>query len=222
MREFAAIEAPVIDRFGGLDGLQSKLVKPKPAQLLREIHDSQWLSSASRAVFQAGFSWKVVEKKWPDIEKIFYGFDVSFCRYLPEEALDDLMRQEGMIKHWTKTRSIQRNADFFWHLSNEHGSLGAYFSSWNTDNYIENLLYLRKGGDRLGGKTAQVFLRRMGVDTLVFASDTIRALIREGVVDKSPSSKKDWAALKAAIETWQSQSNRSLNEISQILSLSVG
>ncbi|WHI52328.1 hypothetical protein P3339_05965 [Microbulbifer sp. MLAF003] len=74
----------------------------------------------------------------------------------------------------------------------------------------------------MGGKTAQVFLRRMGVDTLVFASDTIRALVREGVVDKSPSSKKDWAALQEAIETWQMQSNRSLNEISQILSLSVG
>ncbi|AWF82318.1 3-methyladenine DNA glycosylase [Microbulbifer sp. A4B17] len=222
MREFAAIEAPVIDRFGGLNGLQAKLIKPKSTRSLIEIPDNQWLSSASRAVFQAGFSWKVVEKKWPDIEKIFYDFDVSFCRYLSEEALDDLMRQEGMIKHWTKTRSIQRNADFFWHLSNEYGGLGEYFATWNTSNYIENLQYLRKGGDRLGGKTAQVFLRRMGVDTLVFASDTIRALIREGVVDKSPSSKRDWAALKEAIEIWQLQSGRSLNEISQILSLSVG
>ncbi|WP_444930099.1 DNA-3-methyladenine glycosylase I [Microbulbifer sp. SSSA002] len=222
MREFSAIEAPVIDRFGGLGGLQERLIKPKSAQFLKEIPDNQWLSAVSRAVFQAGFNWKVVEKKWPDIERIFYGFDASFCRRLPEEALDDLMRQEGMIKHWTKTRSIQRNADFFWHISNEHGSLGEYFSNWNTANYIENLQYLRKGGDRLGGKTAQVFLRRMGIDTLVFASDTIRALIREGVVDKSPSSKKDWAALKEAIEIWQSQSKRSLNEISQILSLSVG
>ncbi|WP_444923159.1 DNA-3-methyladenine glycosylase I [Microbulbifer sp. DLAB2-AF] len=222
MRNFLDIEAPVIDRFGGKKDLTARLTKPKPAKEISAIPNSQWLSAASRAVFQAGFSWKVVEKKWPGIEHIFYGFDLSFCRYLSEEALDDLMRQEGMIKHWTKTRSISRNADFFWHLSNENGSLGKYFASWNTKNYVENLQSLRKGGDRLGGKTAQVFLRRMGVDTLVFASDTIRALVRERVVDKSPSSKKDWAALQAAIETWQAQSNRSLNEISQILSLSVG
>ncbi|GAB2877761.1 DNA-3-methyladenine glycosylase I [Microbulbifer echini] len=222
MRNFLEIEAPVIDRFGGMSGLQAKLRKPLPSDQVLTIPDNLWLSAASRAVFQAGFSWKVVEKKWPDIEKIFYGFDLSFCRYLSEEALDDLMRQEGMIKHWTKTRSIQRNADFFWCLSDEYGSLGEYFSSWNTENYVDNLKYLRKGGDRLGGKTAQVFLRRMGVDTLVFASDTIRALIREGVVNKSPSSKKDWLALQNAIEIWQGQSNRSLNEISQILSLSVG
>ncbi|BBM02386.1 DNA-3-methyladenine glycosylase I [Microbulbifer sp. GL-2] len=222
MRNFLEIEAPVIDRFGGEDGLEAKLTKPKAPERVQSISNSQWLSAASRAVFQAGFSWKVVEKKWSGIEKIFYGFDLSFCRYLSEEALDDLMRQEGMIKHWTKTRSIQRNADFFWYLSNEYGNLGNYFSGWNTSNYVENLKYLRKGGDRLGGKTAQVFLRRMGVDTLIFASDTIRALVREGVVDKSPSSKKDWAALQNAIETWQAQSNRSLNEISQILSLSVG
>ncbi|WP_444946294.1 DNA-3-methyladenine glycosylase I [Microbulbifer sp. VTAC004] len=222
MRNFLDIEAPVIDRFGGEAGLEARLTKPKAAEQIQSIPNSQWLSAASRAVFQAGFSWKVVEKKWPGIENIFHGFDLSFCRYLPEEVLDDLMHQEGMIKHWTKTRSIPRNADFFWQLSNKHGSLGSYFSSWNTANYIENLKYLRRGGDRLGGKTAQVFLRRMGVDTLVFASDTIRALVREGVVDKSPSSKKDWAALQEAIETWQMQSNRSLNEISQILSLSVG
>ncbi|MCO1336351.1 DNA-3-methyladenine glycosylase I [Microbulbifer sp. OS29] len=205
-----------------MDGLESRLTRPKPAEQVRDIADNLWLSVASRAVFQAGFSWTVVGKKWPDIEKIFYGFDVSFCRCLPEEVLDDLMRQEGMIKHWTKTRSIQRNADFFWRLSNEYGSLGEYFASWNTARYVENLQYLRKGGDRLGGKTAQVFLRRLGVDTLIFPSDTVRALIREGVVDKSPSSKKEWAALQGAIEIWQSQSGRSLNEISQVLSFSVG
>jgi hypothetical protein len=62
----------------------------------------------------------------------------------------------------------------------------------------------------------------MGVDTLVFSNDMVQALVREGVVQKTPSSKKDWDALQAAIATWQEQSDRSLNEISQILAFSVG
>ena len=222
MREFAAIEAPVIDRFGGEQALNKQLKKPKSARTLKAIPDSAWLSAVSMAVFQAGFNWSVVEKKWPRIEEIFRGFDLTYCRFLSDEALEDILKQDGMISHWKKTKSIQRNADFFTQLSNENNGLGNYFSQWKMADYANNIRSLQKGGDRLGGKTCQVFLRRMGVDTLVFSNDMVRALIREGVVQKSPSSQKDWAAVGEAVETWHAQSGRSLNEISQILAFSVG
>ncbi|MFV8782028.1 DNA-3-methyladenine glycosylase I [Microbulbifer sp. SA54] len=222
MRSFDDITEPVIDRFGGIAGLKKQLTLPKTAKALRQIADELWLSQASRAVFQAGFNWKVVDGKWPRIEEIFHGFNLSYCRFLSDEALEEIFKQDGMIKHWKKTKSIQRNGEFFTQLANEHGGLGNYFAGWNTGNYAENLRALQKGGDRLGGKTAQVFLRRMGVDTLVFSNDMVRGLIREGVVQKTPSSKRDWAALQEAIELWQAQSGRSLNEISQILAYSVG
>ncbi|WP_323844986.1 DNA-3-methyladenine glycosylase I [Microbulbifer magnicolonia] len=222
MRNFTEIEARVVERFGGEAELEKRLTKPKAPRTIKKIADDRWLSEASKAVFQAGFNWKVVDNKWPRIEEIFHGFDLSFCRYLSDEALEDILRQDGMISHWKKTKSIQLNADFFWQLSEAHGGLGNYFASWNSTNYADNLKSLQKGGDRLGGKTAQVFLRRMGVDTLVFSNDTVQALVREGIVQKTPSSKKDWAALQEAIQIWQGQSDRSLNEISQILAFSVG
>jgi len=222
MRHFSEIETAVIERFGGKQALQERLTKPRAPASIRKIQDNRWLSEASRAVFQAGFNWKVVDKKWPGIEALFHHFDLSYCRYLSDEALEELLKRDGMISHWKKTRSIPLNADFFWRLSEEHGGLGRYFAGWNSTNYADNLRALQKGGDRLGGKTAQVFLRRIGVDTLVFSNDMVQALIREGVVQKTPSSKKDWAALQEAIETWQGQSGRSLNEISQVLAYSVG
>ncbi|SDZ91409.1 DNA-3-methyladenine glycosylase I [Microbulbifer marinus] len=222
MENFAEIEARVIERFGGEQELAARLTKPKSSRTIKKIPDERWLSEASKAVFQAGFNWKVVDSKWPRIEEIFHGFELSFCRYLSDEALEEILKQDGMISHWKKTKSIQRNADFFWQLSNVHGGLGNYFAGWNSANYADNLKSLQKGGDRLGGKTAQVFLRRMGVDTLVFSNDMVQGLIRAGVVQKKPSSKKDWAALQEAIEAWQGQSGRSLNEISQILAFSVG
>ncbi|SHE92582.1 DNA-3-methyladenine glycosylase I [Microbulbifer donghaiensis] len=222
MQDFAEIEAKVIERFGGEQELDARLTKPKSPRTLKNIADGRWLSEASKAVFQAGFNWKVVDNKWPRIEEIFHDFDLSYCRFLSDEALEDILKQDGMISHWKKTKSIQRNADFFWQLSGEHGGLGNYFAGWNSANYADNLKSLQKGGDRLGGKTAQVFLRRMGVDTLVFSNDMVQGLIRAGVVQKTPSSKKDWAALQEAIELWQAQSGRSLNAISQILAFSVG
>lgn len=222
MREFSEIEAPVIERFGGEQALDKQLKKAKSAPALKAIPDSAWLSAASLAVFQAGFNWSVVEKKWPRIEEIFHGFNLAYCRFLSDEALEDILKQDGMISHWKKAKSIQRNADFFTQISNENGGLGNYFSQWKMTEYAQNIRTLQKGGDRLGGKTCQVFLRRMGVDTLVFSNDMVRALVREGVVQKSPSSLKDWAAVSEAVEAWHAQSGRGLNEISQILAFSVG
>ena len=31
----------------------------------------------TRAIFQSGFSWKVIEAKWPGFEEAFDGFDVA-------------------------------------------------------------------------------------------------------------------------------------------------
>ena len=222
MRQFADIEAPVIERFGSKKALQEHLLKPKSAAALRKVPDDRWLSEACKAVFQAGFNWKVVASKWERIEEIFHGFDLHHCCFMPDEGLEEVMKQEGMIRHWAKTKAIRDNATFFLELSRAHGGLGNYFAGWDSANYAENLRYLRKGGARLGGRTGQVFLRRMGVDTPIFSNDMVVALVREGIVQKTPSSKKDWAALQEAMAIWQQQSGRSLNEISQILAYSVG
>lgn len=62
----------------------------------------------------------------------------------------------------------------------------------------------------------------MGVDTLVFTEDVIKALSREKILaERMPGSKKDLAAVQKAIDVWHEQSGYGLNEISQILALSV-
>lgn len=222
MRSFDDIEAPVIERFGSRKALDAELAKPKSKAALRRIPDDRWLSEASRAVMQAGFNWTVVRKKWSRIEEIFHGFDLHHCAFMPDEGLEDVMKQDGMIRHWAKTKAIRDNATFFLELSRSHNGLGNYFASWEPTSYVENLRALQKGGSRLGGRTGQIFLRRMGVDSPIFSPDMVLALVREGVVLKSPSSKKDLTAVQEALTQWQSESKRSLNEISQILAYSVG
>ena len=41
----------------------------------RGLADAKALSLLSKGVFRAGFNWKVVEKRWPDIEAALHGFD---------------------------------------------------------------------------------------------------------------------------------------------------
>jgi len=61
----------------------------------------------------------------------------------------------------------------------------------------------------------------MGLESIVFSEDVVRALIAAGVVDKLPNSKRDMAATQAAVSAWRVESGRNLSEISQILAMSV-
>ncbi|GGB62267.1 hypothetical protein GCM10011505_48610 [Tistrella bauzanensis] len=80
---------------------------------------------------------------------------------------------------------------------------------------------LKTRGNRLGGKTGQVFLRRMGVDSLILSGDVLAALSAAGVVHRMPTSTRDVAAVQAALNQWMAESGHGLTRISQILALSI-
>jgi len=61
----------------------------------------------------------------------------------------------------------------------------------------------------------------LGVDSLILTNDVVSALIREQVVDKTPTSKGALRRTQDAVNTWMDESGRSLNEISKILALTV-
>jgi 3-methyladenine DNA glycosylase Tag len=82
--------------------------------------------------------------------------------------------------------------------------------------------HLKKNASRLGGATVQYFLRFEGWDAFILSQDVVKALVREGVVGKEPTSKKDLAATQTAFNRWREQSGRPVREISRILALSVG
>ena len=99
--------------------------------------------------------------------------------------------------------------------------MGAFFASWKPEDFFENLSAMQKRTNRLGAKTGQIFLRRMGVESVVLSNDVVKALIGAGVVAKAPTAKRDVASVQAALNAWREESGRSLSQISQILALSV-
>jgi hypothetical protein len=117
---------------------------------------------------------------------------------------------------------VYENALFFTDLQHECGSAAAWFASWKPEDYATNLAEFRRRSTRGGGRTGQVFLRRMGMDSPIFSGDTILALTSMGVVDGVPSSKASWKAFMEAMLRWREETGYSLTELSQILSWSVG
>ena len=80
---------------------------------------------------------------------------------------------------------------------------------------------LKTRGSRLGGSTAQYFLRFMGKDSFLTSGDVALALIREGVVDKPPTSKGALKKVQSAFNDWMAESGRPLAQISRVLACTV-
>ena len=106
-------------------------------------------------------------------------------------------------------------------LAKEHGSAAKAFAHWPDEDFIGLLEYVKKHGSRLGGTTGQYLFRIMGKDAFVISRDVTAALIRAGVVDKAPTSKRALTAVQAAFNDWHEESGAPLSHISRTLGLSI-
>ena len=85
-----------------------------------------YLEVMSRAVFQTGISWRVVESKWPDIRAAFHDFDAARVAGLTEGELDDLGQDPRVIRHHGKLAAIVANARRLRELDAKHSGFAKY------------------------------------------------------------------------------------------------
>ncbi|MBO9420742.1 DNA-3-methyladenine glycosylase I [Labrenzia sp. R4_1] len=225
MKSFEDIEALAIEKKGGAGQLSALMAEhngPKTPEELETIGDDRWLSMFTKTIFQAGFSWKVIEKKWPGFEEAFEGFDTARLAFLPDEAFEALLNNKAIVRNAMKIKSVQANAIFLRDLAEAHGSASKFFARYPVEDQIGLMDILKKRGSRLGGNSGQYALRFMGKETFILSRDVVNALIRENVIGNESMSKKNLIAIQEAFNHWRSTSGRSLNEISRILAFSVG
>jgi 3-methyladenine DNA glycosylase Tag len=106
-------------------------------------------------------------------------------------------------------------------VARERGSFGALISDWPCDDIVGLWKYLAKHGAQLGGLSAPRLLRMIGKDTFVPSDDMVAALKAQGIVDKTPTSLKELAAVQDAFNQWQAQSGRPLCQLSVMLAHTV-
>lgn len=221
MRSFAEIYEIAAQRHGGEAEVEAKLARPLPVATLASIADDRWLAGMTRAIFQAGFNWKVIENKWSGFEEAFDGFDIAVCANRLPDSFDALTHDKRIVRNPAKIAAVQANAQFIDGIAKEHGSFARWIVDWPRAAYVDLLAELGRRGSRLGGATAQYFLRAMGVDGFIFSKDVVARLIAEGVLDRAPTSRKAQLAAQAAFDRWADESGRSLTEISRVLALSI-
>ncbi len=207
---------------GGEQALEDLMPTVKTAHEIEKVGDDRILSMMARGVFQAGFSWKVIDKKWPGFEEAFEGFVPVRWKFMSDDDLDNLISDKRIVRHGQKILSVRDNAIFLCDLEDEYGSAAKCFANWPQEDLIGLLDMLKSRGTRLGGNTGPYFLRTLGRDTWVLSRDVVSALIRAGVVEKTPTSKTAMRAVQAAFNEWSAESGRPFAHISRMLALSTG
>jgi 3-methyladenine DNA glycosylase Tag len=223
MRTFAEILALAAGHHGSAEAVLDLAANAHGVSDLTAIPDDRYLSEMSKAVFSAGFSWKVIQNKWPGFEAAFDGFQPNRVAFYADEDLDRLLSDKGIVRNGQKITATIANARFMVETAKEYGSFGAFLANWPDEDQAGLLAYLGKHGSRLGGATAQYFLRFSGYDAWIASRDVCAALVREGVLDKPTATSK--TALKnvdAALTELHKQSALPRAVISRVLALSVG
>jgi 3-methyladenine DNA glycosylase Tag len=223
MSDFADIYALAAERKGGAEALEALIREhaPKSRDELASTPDDRWLAQMSRVVFQAGFSWRLIQKKWPGFEEAFGGFDPNRCAMMSDDWFDALLKDTRIVRNAQKINSVRVNAQFLVELAREHGSAARFFANWPDADFAGLLDVLKKRANRLSGETAMRLVRSMGKPAYITSRDVTAALIREGVLEKAPSGKRDLQAVQDAFNRWGEESGRDLTSMSRVLAMSI-
>ncbi|MFQ6029095.1 MAG: DNA-3-methyladenine glycosylase I [Dehalococcoidia bacterium] len=119
-----------------------------------------YLEVMSKAVFQSGISWKVVESKWPGIREAFHGFDAERVAELTEPELEELAQDTRIIRNRRKLDGIVFNARRMLDLERQHGSFRNYLRSHG--GFEETLKDIHKQFKYMGDSGTYFFLWVVG------------------------------------------------------------
>ncbi len=119
-----------------------------------------YLEVMSKAVFQSGMSWKVVDKKWQGIREGFRGFDVPAIMRMGERDIDKLTQNPEVIRNRRKLEAVVENAHRMVELEAKHGSFRDYLRSHG--GFEATVADLRKQFRFLGETGCYIFLYIVG------------------------------------------------------------
>jgi DNA-3-methyladenine glycosylase I len=132
--------------------------KGEPPPQRKPDSDDQYLEELTKAVFRSGFSWQVIENKWPNFQKAFDNFSVDAIADYDERDVERLLADAGIVRNGRKIEATIKNARTMQALRNEHGSFHAYLRSLDDMEYGQRSKELQKHFSHLGRTGTFTFL----------------------------------------------------------------
>jgi 3-methyladenine DNA glycosylase Tag len=123
---------------------------------------ADYLDVMSRAIFQAGMNWKVIEAKWPGTTEAFEGFDPEKIATYGPEDIERLMGDTRIVRNRKKVEAIVGNAGELIVADREFGGFRKYLGSFPDNDALVKGLHKRFAF--LGPSAAHYFLFVVGWD----------------------------------------------------------
>lgn len=127
--------------------------------------DSGYLEELTKAIFRAGFSWRVVREKWDNFRRGFDGFDVAKVASYEAEDIIRLFNDSSIIRNRRKILATVENAQTMLELVAEQGSFHGYLRSLDHLDYYARVKILTGWFWGLGRTSAFVFLHCVNEET---------------------------------------------------------
>jgi 3-methyladenine DNA glycosylase Tag len=205
----------------GAAAIEARLPKPRSPAELKAAPDDRYLSQMSLRIFRAGLKHSLVDAKWPAFEEVFGGFEPRRVRAMSDEALEAMLGDSRLIRHWGKLKSVRENAAAMIAIAEEHGNFGAWLAEWPGTNVVELWEALAKRFGQMGGNSGPTFLRMVGKDTFILTQSVAAALRHWGAIEAPPKNRKDRAAVQSCFNDWATETRRPLCQLSLILAASI-
>jgi 3-methyladenine DNA glycosylase Tag len=119
-----------------------------------------YLEVMTKAVFQSGMSWRVIESKWEGFREAFEGFDAGKVARLTPDDVDRLVQDQRIVRNRRKIEATVDNAVEMVALDREHAGFRNYLRSH--DSFEETVADLRRHFRFLGDTGAYYFLYVVG------------------------------------------------------------
>jgi 3-methyladenine DNA glycosylase Tag len=205
----------------GAAALAARLAQPRSPAELEALGDDRYLSQMSLRIFRAGLKHSLVDAKWPAFEEVFDGFEPRRVRAMPDEALEALLADRRLIRHWGKLKAVRDNAAATIAVAEEHGSFGIWIARWPAADIVGLWEALAKRFSQMGGNSGPTFLRMVGRDTFILTHAVGAALKRWSVIEGPVKNRQDRAGVQSCFNAWAAETGRPLCQLSQILAASI-
>jgi 3-methyladenine DNA glycosylase Tag len=221
MASFDKIRDAACKRLGGEAALTARLPAVKSPSELRATPDDRYLSLMSLRIFRAGLKHSLVDAKWPAFEEVFHGFAPRRVRAMNDEAIEALMSDTRLIRHWGKLKSVRANAAALGEIAASSGSFGAWLADWPGSDIVGLWQALAKQFQQLGGNSSPYFLRMAGKDTFILTPSVVQALHHWKAFSGELKTKADRARVQQLFNGWAAATGQPLAHLSMTLALSV-
>jgi 3-methyladenine DNA glycosylase Tag len=121
---------------------------------------ADYLDVLTRAVFQSGISWRVVEAKWPGTRAAMFDFDPAHLADLTPDDVDRLAQDQRLVRNRRKIEATIANAETMLELEREYGGFKRYLESFG--DFDATVADLVKRFKYLGNTGAYYFLHVVG------------------------------------------------------------